>query len=66
MQVDGSEIKVNDVLEIMITGMTGYYRARVIEIDSQGDLRLKVINDETWNKFTLKPGDYIIMGNVAD
>ena len=50
----------------MITGMTGHYKARVIEIDGRGNPRLKVVNDETWNKFTLKPGDYIIMGNVAD
>ena len=58
--------EVGDGVDIMITGMTGKYRARVVSVGRDGsnatpeEPYLKVLDDESWKAYTLKPGDYII------
>jgi hypothetical protein len=50
---------IGDVVLIMITGMTGKYEARIIEMDDKG---YPILEAEPSGPFSrLKRGDYILM-----
>jgi len=56
-------MKVGDEREIQITGVVGKFRGKVVEITEAGHPYFKVLDNPSWDPFTLKPGDYIIMSD---
>lgn len=58
-------LKVGDRVEVRITGMLGLYTAEVIGFDDARWPRLKVLNDPTWAKFTLKRDDFIFKRKLS-
>lgn len=58
--------KVDDLVIIWITGNVQEYTAKVIGHDSMGYPQLKVQGDPSWDKFTLKDGDYIIRRRASE
>lgn len=52
-------VREGDIVHLQIVGETQTYRAACSEL-GRGGPRFKVLDDLSWDNFTLKPGDYVL------
>jgi hypothetical protein len=54
--------KIGDVVPVFITGCVSRYQAEILRLTEEGyPDRLRVVGDASWERFTLKPGDFILL-----